>query len=72
MHNTDCFAECIGKLPGGASLPFSFLPAFSVELTLNSLSAIKADYKIYVCKFSKNIYTKLYHIQNSKTKGQIV
>ena len=45
MLNTDCFAECIGKLPGGGSLPSSFLPSFSVESTLNSLSAKKADYK---------------------------
>ena len=30
----------------------------------------KADDKIFVCKFSKNIKSKLYHIENSKTRGQ--
>ena len=32
----------------------------------------KADDKILVCKFSKNVKSKLYHIKNSKTRGQIV
>ena len=30
----------------------------------------KADDKIYVCKFSKKIKSKLYHIEKSKTRGQ--
>ena len=32
----------------------------------------KADNKIFVCKFSKNVKSKLYHIENSKTRGQTV
>ena len=32
----------------------------------------KADDKIFVCKFSKNVKSKLYHIENSKTRGQTV
>ena len=32
----------------------------------------KADNKIFVCKFSKNIKSKLYHIENSKTRGQTI
>ena len=32
----------------------------------------KADDKIFVCKFSKNVKTKLYHDENSKTRGQTV
>ena len=38
----------------------------------NSLSAKTADDKFYICKFSKNISSKLYQIGNSKTRGQIV
>ena len=30
----------------------------------------KADDKIFVCKFLKNAKSKLYHIDNSKTRGQ--
>ena len=32
----------------------------------------KADDKIFVCKFSKNVKSKLYHIENLKTRGQTV
>ena len=32
----------------------------------------KADNKIFVCKFSKYIKSKLYHIERSKTRGQTV
>ena len=32
----------------------------------------KADDKIFVCTFSKNVKAKLYHIENSKTRGQTV
>ena len=38
----------------------------------NSLITKKADDKIFVCRFSKNVKPKLYHIENSKTKGQTV
>ena len=30
----------------------------------------KADDKIFVCKFSKTFWSKLYHIENSKIRGQ--
>ena len=32
----------------------------------------KADNKLFVCKFSKNVNSKLYHIENSKTRGLTV
>ena len=32
----------------------------------------KADDKIFVCKFSKHVMPKLYHIESSKTRGQTV
>ena len=32
----------------------------------------KADDKIFVSKFSKNVKSKIYHIENSKTRGQTV
>ena len=32
----------------------------------------KADDKFFVCKFSKNVKSKLYHTEYSKTRGQIV
>ena len=32
----------------------------------------KADDKVFVSKFSKNYKSKLYHIENSKTRGQTV
>ena len=40
---------------------------------LNTLSAKKADNKIYVCKISENAMSKLYHtIEKSKSRGQTV
>ena len=30
----------------------------------------KADNKIFVCRFSKKFKSKLYHIENLKTRGQ--
>ena len=32
----------------------------------------KVDDKILVCKISKNFLSKPYHIENAKTRGQIV
>ena len=32
----------------------------------------KVDNKTFVCKFSKNVQSKLYHIENSMTRGQTV
>ena len=32
----------------------------------------KAEDKIFVCEFSKNVKPKLYHIENSKTREQTV
>ena len=42
---------------------------FSWHLTFNYQ---KADNKIFVCKFSKNVKSKLHHTENSKTRGQTV
>ena len=39
---------------------------------LNSFRCQKADNKIYFCKFSKSVKSKCYHIESSKTRGQIV
>ena len=36
---------------------------------VNSLKQ-KADDKIFVCKFSNNVKSMLYQIENSKTSGQ--
>ena len=49
----------------------NFLICYAV-LVLNFLTPQKADNKIFVCKFSKNVKSKLYHIENSKTRGQTV
>ena len=38
--------------------------------SVNYLTAKKADDKIFVCKVSKIVKSKLYHIENSKTRGQ--
>ena len=42
--------------------------------TFNSLTTKKQNDKIFVCKFSKNVKSKLhvYHVENSKTRGQTV
>ena len=32
----------------------------------------KVDDKVFVCKLSKNVKSKLYYIENSKTRGQTV
>ena len=45
-------------------------PVEAVRLTLYNYQ--RADDKIFVCKFSKNVKSKLYHIQNSTTRGQTV
>ena len=39
---------------------------------LNSLSAKMQTTKFYSCRFSKNVNSELYHIENSKTRGQRV
>ena len=36
---------------------------------LNSSTTKKQTTKIFVCKFSKKFKSKLYHIENSKTRG---
>ena len=42
-----------------------------LSLSLNSVTTYhKADDKIFVCKFSKNVKSKLYHIESSKTREQ--
>ena len=38
-------------------------------LIVNSLTTKKQMTNCFVCKFSKNIKSKLYHIENSKTRG---
>ena len=54
-----------GALPialrGPASSSYKQIPIF------NSFR-----HKIFVCKFSKNVKSKLYHIENSKTRRQTV
>ena len=40
--------------------------------SVNSLTIKKADDKIFVCGFSKNVKSKLYHKENSKIRGQTV
>ena len=30
------------------------------------------DDKMFICKFSKNVKSKIYHTENSKTRGQTV
>ena len=45
------------------------LDLFSAGLVLNYQ---KADDKISVCKFSKKFKPKRYHMENSKTRDQIV
>ena len=41
-------------------------------MLINSLTTKKADNKMFVCKFSKNVKSKLYQTENSKTRGQTV
>ena len=60
-----CFFIFFCIIPKLAVLPFQIR-----EHRLNS--ARKADDKIFIFKFSKNVKSKLYHIKNSKTKGQTV
>ena len=45
------------------------LDLFSAGLVLNYQ---KADDRIFVCKFSKKFKPKLYQMENSKTRDQIV
>ena len=39
---------------------------------VNSLTTEKQTTKFSVCKFSENVKSKLYHTENSKTRGQTV
>ena len=48
----------------------NFVLSFLVLLGLSLLSTKKADDKIFLCKFSKNV--RLFHTENSKTRGQTV
>ena len=38
----------------------------------NSFNYQKAEDKSFICKFSKNVKSKIYHIENRKTRGQTV
>ena len=42
------------------------------HIWVNSFSTKKADDTIYVCKISMSILSKVYHIENSKTRQQTV
>ena len=42
----------------------------SAEMHRITLYYQKADDRIFVCKFSKNIKSKIYSIENSKTREQ--
>ena len=61
------------KLYHTDSLIFPFLEIFLQKLTdffligssFNSFNYQKADDKIFICKFSKNVKSKVYHIENS-------
>ena len=48
------------------------LCAVETAFTIYLFHYQKADDKVFVCKFSKNVKSKLYHIENSKTRVQIV
>ena len=41
-------------------------------LTIEPFNYPKADDKIFVCELSKNVQSKLYHVENSKIRGQTV
>ena len=51
-------------------LKMGFLPSLLIQLCIHISHLIKVDNKIFVCKFSKNVKSKLYHIENSKTRRQ--
>ena len=48
-------------------LPISCSPLFSIGIILP-----KSRRQIFICKFSKNVKSKLYNFENSKTRGQMV
>ena len=45
---------------------------YLVRLSSKTYDDKKADDKSFICKFSNNVKYKLYHIENSKTRGQTV
>ena len=49
-----------------------FCSELKYQLSCSLFNYQKADNKMFVCKFSKNFKSKLYHIENSKTRGQTV
>ena len=51
---------------------FSVAVRCTVTVTTLNSNYQKADDKIFVCKFSKNVKSKLYYIENSATRGQTV
>ena len=58
---------------GHGASPVSCRHNFLVSLVMLQLfNYQKAEDKIFFYKFSKNIKSKLYHIENSKTRGQTV
>ena len=48
-----------------------FIQVF-VFTTNHHLNYQEAGDKIFTCKFSKNVKSKLYNIENSKSRGQTV
>ena len=52
--------------------PFTLMEGSSIIFTSALRFKTQKDYKIFACKFLKNVKSKLYHIENSKTIGQTV
>ena len=42
----------------------------SIHFKINYFNYQRADNKIFACKFSKNVKSKLYHTEKSKTRGK--
>ena len=48
----------------------SFVSGIISDRYVVTLSLPKSRRQNFVCKFSKNVTSKLYHIENSKSRGQ--
>ena len=72
-----CFLDKKGNIPSiypllsGALLTANSF-VLIIFLVLNSFTTLKQTTIFFVCKVSKNVKSKLYHIENSKTSGQTV
>ena len=72
IKGSNCAIFILSPFLVGPTLKQENFPLHGKKSFLKVFNNQKADDKIFVCKFSKHVKSKLYYIENSKTRGQTV